>query len=93
MATDTVTMAGFTVSNQEFAVVNATTAQLISAPLSGLMGLAWRGVSASGAQPFWEQLASSGAWSDSQMGFYLQRYRGDDSALRVEQSGGEFTMG
>ena len=93
LASDTVTMGGFTVTGQTFAVVNETTASLISNPLSGLMGLAWKSIAQSGATPFWETLAASGSWDSAEMAFYLKRYRGDDSASQVESDGGEFTMG
>ncbi|WVQ63697.1 uncharacterized protein L199_001850 [Kwoniella botswanensis] len=93
LATDTVSLAGFTVTGQTFAVVTSTTARLISAPLSGLMGLAWKSIASSGATPFWQALAASGSWSDPEMGFYLARYRGDNSASSVESQGGELILG
>ncbi|ORY24226.1 endopeptidase, partial [Naematelia encephala] len=93
LSTDTVAMGGFTITGQTFAVVNDTSAQLISDPLSGLMGLAWKSIAQSGATPFWEALAASGSWSSAEMGFFLQRYRGDASASSVETNGGEFSMG
>ncbi|KAK6906397.1 hypothetical protein I203_100382 [Kwoniella mangroviensis CBS 8507] len=93
LATDTVSLAGFTVTGQTFAVVTSTTARLISAPLSGLMGLAWKSIASSKATPFWQALAASGSWSDPEMGFYLARYRGDNSASSVESQGGELILG
>jgi len=73
--------------------VNDTTANLVSSPLSGLMGLAWKSLSQSDATPCWQALASSGQWSNAEMGFFLQRYRGAVNAETVETNGGEFTMG
>lgn len=93
IAEDTVTMGGFTISSQVFAVVNETTTDLISAPLSGLMGLGWKALASTGATPFWQSLASSGQWTDAEMGFFLKRYRGDNSATSVETDGGSFMMG
>lgn len=109
LATDTVTMAGLTVTNQTFglstlyscgagadespAIANDTTANLISSPLSGLMGLAWKSLSQSGATPFAEQLSNSGTFTDSEMGVYLQRYRGLTNTQTVESNGGEIIMG
>ncbi|OCF56098.1 endopeptidase [Kwoniella mangroviensis CBS 10435] len=93
LATDTVSLAGFTVTGQTFAVVTSTTARLISAPLSGLMGLAWKSIASSEATPFWQALAASGSWSDPEMGFYLARYRGDNFASSVESQGGELIFG
>ncbi|WWC63811.1 uncharacterized protein I303_106416 [Kwoniella dejecticola CBS 10117] len=93
LASDTVSLAGFTVTGQTFGVVTSTTARLISAPLSGLMGLAWKSIAASGATPFWQALAASGSWTDAEMGFYLARYRGNNYASSVESEGGELTLG
>jgi hypothetical protein len=57
------------------------------------MGLAWKSIAQTAATPFWQSLASSGQWSNQEMGFYLQRWRGVTGVTQVEQSGGEFTMG
>jgi hypothetical protein len=75
------------------AVVNATTANVISYPLSGIMGLSWKSIAQTGATPFWQELASSGSWTDSEFGFFLQRYRGVASASAIEQEGGVITLG
>ncbi|RSH80807.1 hypothetical protein EHS25_006976 [Saitozyma podzolica] len=93
VAKDTVTMAGFTITGQTFAVVNATSSNLIVNPLSGIMGLAWKTIAQTGATPFWQNLASDGAWSSQEMGFYLRRWRGVTGVTHLETSGGEFTMG
>ncbi|RSH95062.1 hypothetical protein EHS25_000148 [Saitozyma podzolica] len=93
IASDTVSMAGFSVTGQTFGAVNTTSSNLISNPLSGLMGLAWKSIAQTAATPFWQSLASSGQWSNQEMGFYLQRWRGVTGVTQVEQSGGEFTMG
>ncbi|WWC91004.1 uncharacterized protein L201_005943 [Kwoniella dendrophila CBS 6074] len=93
LATDTVSLAGFTVTGQTFAVVTSTTARLISAPLSGLMGLAWKSIASSKATPFWQALAASGSWNNPEMSFYLARYRGDNYASSVESQGGEMVLG
>jgi len=70
---DIVQMAGFSVSNQVFAAVNQVTSGLLTSPVSGLLGLAWQTIAASGAVPFWETLASGGAWTDPVMSFQLTR--------------------
>jgi hypothetical protein len=75
------------------AVVNATSSNLIVNPLSGIMGLAWKTIAQTGATPFWQNLASDGAWSSQEMGFYLRRWRGVTGVTHLETSGGEFTMG
>jgi hypothetical protein len=75
------------------AVVNATSANLIRSPISGLMGLAWRALAQTAATPFWQTLAASGQWSSQEMGFYMRRYRGVSGVQSVERQGGEFIMG
>lgn len=74
-------------------VVTTTSDNLISYPLSGLMGLAWRSIASSGATPFWQTLAASGKWDAPEMGVYLKRYRGDNNASQVETDGGEILFG
>ncbi|ADV23137.1 endopeptidase [Cryptococcus gattii E566] len=93
LGTDTVSMGGFTVTDQTFGVVTTTSADLISYPLSGLMGLAWQSIASSGATPFWQTLAASGKWDAPEMGVYLKRYRGDNTASQVETDGGEILFG
>ncbi|OXH30255.1 endopeptidase [Cryptococcus neoformans] len=93
LGTDTVSMAGFTVSDQTFGVVTSTSANLISYPLSGLMGLAWKSIASSGATPFWQTLAASGDWDSPEMGVYLKRYRGDNTASQIETDGGQILFG
>ncbi|KAL7421026.1 hypothetical protein Q5752_003910 [Cryptotrichosporon argae] len=95
IATDTVTMGGYTVTDQTFGDVNATSSDLISSPLSGLMGFAWQSIAASGGTPFWQSLAasSSSGWTSPQFGVYLERYRGDTYTTEVETNGGQLTLG
>lgn len=65
---------------------------LIDSPVSGLLGLAWKGLSSSGATPFWEQLYESNVLDSPVMGFYLSRYLNVSQASSLE-SGGTFTLG
>jgi cathepsin D len=71
---DIIEMAGFSVSNQTFAVCNRLSPGLLSNPVSGLLGLGWRSISSSGALPFWQALAAGGAWDSPVMSFQLTRY-------------------
>ncbi|ODN76856.1 hypothetical protein L202_05448 [Cryptococcus amylolentus CBS 6039] len=93
LATDTVSMGGFSVTDQTFGVVTSTSADLISSPLSGLMGLAFKSIASSGATPCWQSLASGGSWDSAEFGVYLNRYRGDSSASEIESDGGEILFG
>lgn len=60
-------------SNQILAVCDEVSANLLNTPVSGLMGLAFQTIASSGATPFWETLASSGAWTEPLMAFQLTR--------------------
>lgn len=56
------------------------------------MGLAWQSIAASGAEPFWQTLASSGAWDEPVMTFQITRFN-NISQTRTLEPGGTFTMG
>lgn len=66
-------MAGFSVANQVFGVCDQVSKGLLNSPVSGLMGLAWNTIASSGATPFWQTLAASGAWDSPEMAFQLTR--------------------
>jgi len=56
------------------------------------MGLAWKSIASSGAEPFWQTLASSGAWDEPVMTFQITRFT-NISQVRTLEPGGTFTMG
>jgi cathepsin D len=89
---DTIQMAGFSVPNQVFAICDQVSSGLLSDPVSGLLGLAWNTIASSGATPFWQTLAESGAWDSPVMAFHLTRFV-DDSTAQALEPGGSFTMG
>ncbi|KAG1785607.1 acid protease [Suillus plorans] len=89
---DVVQMAGFTISDQTFGVVTTTAANFLQNPVTGIFGLAWQSLAASGAMPFWQALASNGQWSQPLMAFQLTRFLNDSKAGELEP-GGSFTMG
>ncbi|EGN95044.1 hypothetical protein SERLA73DRAFT_187322 [Serpula lacrymans var. lacrymans S7.3] len=89
---DIVQMAGFSVNNQVFAVVDAVSQNLLTSPVSGLMGLAWQSIAQSGATPFWQTLASSNSWDSPLMSFQLTRFLNATNPQSLEP-GGVFTMG
>ncbi|KAG0705619.1 acid protease [Suillus ampliporus] len=89
---DVVQMAGFTISDQEFAVVTSTSANFLQNPVTGIFGLAWQSLASSGAIPFWQALASNGQWSQPLMAFQLTRFLNDSQAGELEP-GGSLTMG
>lgn len=89
---DVVQLAGFSVQNQVFAICDAFTSGLLDTPVSGLMGLAWQSIAASGAEPFWQTLAASGVWDEPVMAFQITRFT-NISQVRTLEPGGTFTMG
>lgn len=90
---DTVSMAGFSVVDQVFAVCDDVSDGLLNDPVSGLMGLAWQTIASSGATPFWQTLAEgNGVWDEPLMAFQLTRFNQDQRA-RQEEFGGSFTLG
>ncbi|KZV65093.1 aspartic peptidase A1 [Peniophora sp. CONT] len=92
LVSDTVQMAGFEVAGQTFGVSNTVESGLIDSPVSGLLGLAWKGLSSSGATPFWEQLYEANVLDSPVMGFHLSRYLNVSRASALEP-GGTFTLG
>ncbi|KAF7770563.1 hypothetical protein Agabi119p4_6537 [Agaricus bisporus var. burnettii] len=92
LARDVVQMAGFAVPNQVFATCDLVSSGLLQNPVSGLMGLAFSTIASSGAVPFWQTLASGGAWDSPVMGFYLTRFNNVTNAQKLEP-GGSFDMG
>jgi cathepsin D len=89
---DVVQMAGFSVSNQIFAVCDVVSDGLLNNPVSGLLGLAFQTIASSQASPLWETLASSGSWDQQLMAFQLTRFNNVSNAGELEV-GGTFTMG
>ncbi|KAF7336898.1 Aspartic peptidase A1 [Mycena venus] len=92
LASETVQMAGFSVSNQVFAVCDQVSSDLLTSPVSGLLGLAWQSIAASGATPFAQTLASGTSWDSPVMAFQLTRFL-NQSKTQELQAGGSFTMG
>ncbi|KAF9526092.1 aspartic peptidase A1 [Crepidotus variabilis] len=92
LGTDIVQMAGFAVKNQVFAVCNEVSENLLTNPVSGLMGLAFRAIASSKAMPFWQTLVMSGAWDQPLMAFHLTRFV-DAQNIQNEEPGGSFSMG
>lgn len=109
LVADVVQMAGFSVNNQTFGSVTQVSQGLLSSPVSGLLGLGWQTIASSSAPPFWQTLASKGAFTQPVMGFQLTRYVLrliyvertysviisflNDSSARPLEPGGSFTMG
>jgi len=89
---DTVQMAGFSIPSQTFALCNQISANLLTSPVSGLLGLGWKQIASSGATPFWQGLVQGGSWTAPLMSFVLTRFNNVSTANAAEP-GGVFTMG
>ena len=75
------------------AVVTEVTEGTLTAPVSGLMGMAFSNIASSGATPFWEALADSqGTLDEPLMAFQLTRFIGVEGAKETEP-GGTFNLG
>ncbi|KAH9971716.1 hypothetical protein BGW80DRAFT_1319566 [Lactifluus volemus] len=85
-------MAGFQVQNQVFGVCNDISSGLLSAPVSGLMGLGWQQLASSGATPFWKSLYQGNVFDEPVMAFYLTRFQ-NASSPQPNEPGGVFMLG
>lgn len=92
LATDTVSLADYTVTSQTFAIISSMSTQLINEPLAGLMGLGFSSLSQSRATPWWVSLATT-KWNEPMFAFYLKRYRNVASASSTEAAGGKVSFG
>lgn len=104
---DTVSLGGYSVASQTFAISDSMSSGLISDSLSGIMGLSFAALAYSRGElsvtytyqadstaiPWWVNLVQSGAWSQPLFGFYLARYRDVAGASRLEGNGGKATFG
>ncbi|KAL7408890.1 aspartic peptidase domain-containing protein [Mrakia frigida] len=91
VATDNIGLGGSTVTGQTFAVVTETDSGLISAPISGLMGLGFTALAQTEAAPWWVSVSSS--WTQDLFAFKLARFRGVTGASAVEENGGTVNFG
>ena len=73
LASDSVSMGGFTVQNQIFGLVDQMTVDLTTGTVSGILGLAFQNLANSNAMPWWQALQTGGQWDEPVMSFYLTR--------------------
>ncbi|KAH8116621.1 acid protease [Phellopilus nigrolimitatus] len=84
VATDNVNMGGFSISGQTLTLVTQITSGFLTAPVSGLMGLAFQTIAESKANPFAEALAQGNSFTTAEMGFWLTRFVNDPQATTLE---------
>ncbi|UZJ51182.1 hypothetical protein CBS101457_000502 [Exobasidium rhododendri] len=92
LATDTVSLAGYSVNSQTFAEVDQLASGTLQSPASGIMGMGFQQLATSGATPFWQVLAEQSKLSTNSFTFQLARNSDATSATSVS-SGGVFTLG
>jgi cathepsin D len=92
IAQDTVSMGPFTVSKQMFVAVTSVSSDTIDGELDGIMGLAFQGIAASTALPFWQALISNNQLTNPEFSFFVTRFVNDASA-QEEEPGGVLTLG
>lgn len=75
------------------AVVSQVSANMLTSPVSGILGLGWDTIATSGVKPFWQVLAETdGLLDEPVMAFQLTQFIDDDTA-RSSEFGGTFTFG
>ncbi|KAL8276580.1 hypothetical protein RQP46_011003 [Phenoliferia psychrophenolica] len=89
---DYIGFAGYNVSNQSLALCDTVSTDLLNGNISGLMGLGWQSLAASGVTPFWQNLFQASVLPFPGFAFYLTRFVNVTSAASVEP-GGVLTFG
>lgn len=90
---DTVSMGGFTVTNQIFMSVDETSRNLLDGSVSGIVGFAFHAIASSQSTPFWQTLFNAGALESPEMSFWLDRLIDEEEDVPEEAPGGVFTLG
>ena len=75
------------------AAVNSVSNNIISGPISGIMGLGFQALSNTQSTPFWQTLLNNGQLANSEMSFYIARNAATVSSNSQETDGGVFTLG
>lgn len=92
LASDSVSLAGYTVQSQTLAVVDQLAANTLNYPASGIMGFGFEQLASSGATPFWQVLAEGSTLQSKVFTFQLAR-DSDASSTSTVAPGGVFTLG
>ncbi|PPQ90543.1 hypothetical protein CVT25_015857 [Psilocybe cyanescens] len=91
LASDSVTMGGFTIPSQTFLTVTKLTTDLLDGTVSGIMGLAFSAIANTHATPFWQAVSNAGQLSSPELSFWLTR--ADPNSQSTDNPGGIFTFG
>ncbi len=92
MYTDYVSFGGYNVSGQGFALCDTVSDDLLNGNISGLFGLGWEALAASGVVPWWENLYVAGVLPFPGFAFSLSRFSNVTTASLIEP-GGALTFG
>lgn len=65
----------------------------IDGTVSGIMGLGFTPIAATGATPFWQTLASGSQFSSPEFSFFLERAPGNTGVQGAVAPGGTLTLG
>ncbi|PWN37492.1 Asp-domain-containing protein [Meira miltonrushii] len=93
LSADTVSLAGYTVDNQTFAVATQLAPQSLQAPTSGIMGMGFQALAQSRATPFWEVLVQQNKLKTNAFTFQLARNSRTATSNSQISPGGVFTLG
>ncbi|KAM0789233.1 hypothetical protein ACM66B_000076 [Microbotryomycetes sp. NB124-2] len=93
LARDVVSIGGYTVQQQIFALANQSAPVLEALPSDGVVGLGFSTIATSGAPTPFENLISSKAVQNPYFGFHLQRARDLTSKSSGQIGGGELCVG
>jgi hypothetical protein len=88
-----VTIGGYTVPKQIFALANASAPVIEALPSDGLMGMGFSTIATMGAPTFFENLITLGSLPMPAFSFYLQRARDLTSKSSGQIGGGELCIG
>lgn len=91
LGSDVVQVGQFQVASQVFGLATSITDQFLTGNSSGIMGLGFRSLASTGANPWWQQAVT--AWDAPQMSFYFTRFRNVAGATNIDEPGGQFTLG
>lgn len=89
---DYIAFGGYNVSQQGFALVDEVSSGLLTGNISGMTGLGWKPLAASGFTPFWQNLFQANVLPFPGFAFQLSRFVNISSAASVEP-GGSLTIG
>ncbi|KZV73513.1 acid protease [Peniophora sp. CONT] len=93
VGTDTVSMGGFTVNGATVTGVTSVSNNIITGPVSGIMGLGFQALSNTQSTPFWQSLLNSNQLANPEMSFYIARNAASITSNDQETNGGIFTLG